>query len=375
MTTKISMSTKIKTIGAAILLLAIGCKGPAKKDEGPKNLSVITVSTTQADVSETIPATLKGKQDIEIRPKVSGYITELCVDEGSVVHKGQVLFKLDQVSYREAVAAAEASVRAIEANVNSQELAVENKKLLAQRNVISDMELKSAEYSLKAVQGQLAQAKAQLSSAKKDLSFTYVSSPSDGIVGSIPYRVGSLVSSTMTTPLTTVSDISDIYAYFSIDEKQLLEYTKSANGASINDVAKKMPKVKLLLADGSQYDQAGTIETISGVINSATGSVTLRAKFANKGRVLRSGASGNIVLPNHISSAIIIPQRATYDIQNKRFVYVVSDSSTVVSTPIEAIDAGDGQQFIVTSGIKAGDRIVVEGIIALKDGMKINVKK
>lgn len=369
------MNLRNQGIYACIFILAVGCKGPDKKEDSPKAYSAIEISGDTADVSTLFPATLRGKQDIEIRPKVSSYITQLCVDEGSLVHKGQLLFKLDQVSYQEAVASAQAAVKAAEANVSSLQLSVDNKRLLAQRNVISDMELKSTEFSLKASEGQLSQAKAQLANAKKDLSYTNVTSPSDGIVGTIPYRVGSLVSSTMTDPLTVVSDLSDIYAYFSIDEKQLLSYTKQANGKSTNELVKNFPKVKLILADGSKYDKEGTIETISGVINSSTGTVTLRAKFSNPKKILRSGGSGNIQISYNLPNAIYIPQSATYDIQNKRFVYIVTDSSTVVSTPVEVTDAGDGKRFIVTSGLKPGDKIVVEGIISLKDGNKITIKK
>jgi RND family efflux transporter, MFP subunit len=370
-----NMRKDILLVAVTFVILAAGCKGPAKKQGEEISYPIATITAEKADIGTVIPASLKGKQDVEIRPKVNGYIVKLCVDEGSVVRRGQVLFQLDPVSYQEAVAAAEALIKTVEANVSSLQLTVENKRILAQRNVISDMELKAAEYSMKSAEGQLAQAKAQLASAKKDLSYTSIVSPSNGVVGSIVYRVGSLASTTMADPLTVVSDISDIYAYFSIDEKLLLGYIRDAQEGNINQVIKKMPKVKLMLADGSDYPIEGTIETISGVINSETGSVTLRARFPNPNNILRSGGSGNIRIPNHLASAIFIPQKSTYELQNKRFVYMVTDSSTVRSTPIETMDAGDGQRFIVTSGLKVGSRIVVAGIASLHDGMKISIKK
>lgn len=364
---------KIVCAGFIMLVLA-NCKGPEQKGGTLKAYPVITLTPENADIGTLFPAALRGKQDIEIRPKVNGYIVALCVDEGSIVKKGQELFRLDPVTYQEAVTAATALVKTTESKVKSARLLVENKRLLAKNKVISDVELESAEYELQSMEGQLQQMEAQLVSARNDLSYTSVVSPSEGIVGSIPFRVGSLASSSMTEPLTVVSDISDIYAYFSINEKQLLEFTRQSGGGGISDVIKNMPKVKLLLADGTEYTDEGTIETISGVINSNTGAVTFRARFPNENRLLRSGGSGNIIIPSKHEAALIIPQKSTFERQDKRFVYTLTDSMTVKSIPVIVSEIGDGQRFIVNSGLKAGDKIVAEGVGTLREGTKIAVK-
>ena len=226
-----------------------------------------------------------------------------------------------------------------------------------------------AENSLLSSKAVLAQANAQLISAEKNLSYTRVSSPSDGVVGSIPFRVGSLVSPSIATPLTTVSDISEMYAYFSMTERQLLGYTST--GTSSKDILNTMPAVKLKLIDGNLYADSGKVETMSGVIDQATGSVSIRARFPNKNHILRSGGTGTVVIPAKMANCIVVPQKATFEIQDKRFVYVVDEQSTVKSTPIEIFTLDDGKNFVVTSGLKAGDKIVVEGISSLKDGMQI----
>jgi len=358
---------------ATLALVLPGCKKQQPQNTELKAFAVASVVTEKADIGVFYPASLRGKQDIEIRPRVSGYITKLCIDEGSAVKKGQELFRIDDVTYREAERAAIATVSALEANVASNRLIVTNKKRLAERNVISDVELQASEYALAAIEAQLAQAKAQLVSARNDLSYTSVKSPSDGIVGSIPYRVGSLASSTMAVPMTIVSDISEIYAHFAVNEKELLNYTR--NASNIDETVKNMPKVNLILADGSQYPAEGNIETISGVIDQKTGAVTLRARFENSGKVLRSGGSGNIRFQNQVEEAIYIPQKATYELQNKRFIYTLTDSMTVKSAAIETIDTGDGQRYIVTSGLSVGQKIVTEGVASLREGMKIAVKQ
>ena len=331
--------------------------------------AVTVLKTSDMELKSSYPATIKGKQDIEIRPQVSGTITKLCVDEGSVVHKGQTLFIIDPVQYQEAVNVAQAAVNVAKANVATAKLTAENKRELAKNNIIGSYDLQMAENSLLSSKATLAQAKAQLISAKKNLSFTRVTSPSNGVVGSIPFRVGSLVSSSTTTPLTTVSDISDMYAYFSMTERQLLSLTNEGN--SQKDILKKMSNVELQMIDGNVYGETGKVETMSGVIDQSTGSVSLRAKFSNKNRILRSGGTGSVLIPYKMDNCIVIPQKATYEIQDKKYVYVVDSKSTVKSTPIEIFSLDDGQNYIVTSGLKAGDKIVTEGAGTLKDGMQI----
>nr|WP_321517740.1 efflux RND transporter periplasmic adaptor subunit [uncultured Bacteroides sp.] len=331
--------------------------------------AVTTLNSSNVELKSSYPAVIKGKQDIEIRPQISGTITRLCVDEGSVVHKGQTLFIIDPVQYQEAVNAAQAAVNVAKSNVATAQLTAENKRELAKNNIIGSYDLQMAENSLLSSKATLAQTKAQLISAKKNLSFTRVSSPSNGVVGSIPFRVGSLASPGTVTPLTTVSDISDMYAYFSMTERQLLSLTSEGN--SSKEILKKMSNVELQMIDGSIYGETGKVETMSGVIDQSTGSVSIRAKFSNKNRILRSGGTGSVLIPYKMDNCILIPQKATYEIQDKKYVYIVDSKSTVKSIPIEVFSLDDGQNYVVTSGLKVGDKIVAEGVGTLKDGMQI----
>lgn len=362
------MKSKIVLFAFCLSLFGCGQKGQMGMG-GVQEYAVMTLQPSVSDLNSSYPAVIKGKQDIEIRPKVAGFITKLCVDEGSVVRKGQPLFLIDRVEYEAAVRMAEANVQAAKATVNTQELTVENKKELHRKNIISDFELQMAENQLASQKAALAQAEAQLISAKNNLSYTTVVSPSNGVVGAIPFRVGSLVSSSSAVPLTTVSDISEMYVYFSMDEKQLLKMTRE--GGSIKELLDKMPVVELKLADGSIYSEGGKIETLSGVIDQSTGSVNMRATFPNSKNILRSGGTGVVMIPYRENNSIIIPQKATYEIQDKKFVYVVGPDSKVKTTEITVFNLDDGRNYIVTSGLNAGDKIVVEGVASLRDGTEI----
>ena len=358
---------------AAVLVMCLSFTSCGKQDQNGsqmiKELAVVSVSSSNVELISSYPEVIKGKQDVEIRPQVSGFITRLAVDEGSVVRKGQTLFIIDPVQYEEAVNAARAAVNVAKANMATAELTAQNKRELAKNNIIGAYDLQMAENSLLSSKALLAQATAQLVNAEKNLSYTRVSSPSDGVVGTIPFRVGSLVSPSIVTPLTTVSDISEMYAYFSMTERQLLGFT--AKGTSSKDILSTMPSVQLKLIDGTIYGDTGKVETMSGVIDQSTGSVSIRARFSNKSQILRSGGTGIVLVPAKMTDCIVIPQKVTYEIQDKRFVYVVDDKSAVKSTPIEIFTLDDGQNFVVTSGLKVGDKIVVEGISSLKDGMQI----
>lgn len=348
--------------------LLYGCGGQTQPGSGSSEYAVMSVQTSSSEMTAVYPATIKGKQDIEIRPKVGGFITELCVDEGASVRKGQPLFRIDRVQYEENVNAAKASVLVAEANVNTQTLTVSNKRELNKKEIISDYDLQMAENQLASMKATLAQAKANLVSAQDNLSFTTVTSPSDGVIGTIPYRVGSLVGSSSVEPLTVVSDISEMYVYFSMTEKQLLEMTR---GGDMDKALAEMPAVKLQLADGSIYSEEGRIETVSGVIDQSTGSVTMRATFPNKGKVLRSGGTGNVIIPYRMENIVTVPQSATVEIQDKKFVYVVQQDNTVKNVEISVFNINNGKDYIVTSGLNAGDRIVTEGVQALHDGQQI----
>lgn len=354
-------------VGCLILLSSCG-QGDKNTGKTPE-FAVIEVKTTTANLTNSYPATIKGKQDVEIRPMVSGFIIKLHVDEGAVVHKGQVLFSIDPIQYQAAVNSAIAAVETAKAAVNTQELTVSNKRELNRKDIISDYDLKMGENQLAQARAQLAQAQAQLVNAKNNLSYTRVTSPSDGVVGSIPYRVGSLVSPSVENPLTTVADISKMYAYFSMTERQLLSQIRE--GGSTQQILEKMPDVQLQLIDGTIYADSGRVETISGVIEQTTGSVTMRALFPNKHNILRSGSTGNVIFPNLLQNVIMIAQSATTEIQDKKFVFVLQPDHTLRSTEIKVFSLNDGKYYYVTEGLKAGDKIVVEGVQSLRDGQII----
>ena len=349
----------------AVMLTSCGSKSN-KMGEASNDFAVETIQTTTADLKTSYPATIKGMQDIEIRPKVSGYLVKLLVDEGATVRKGQPLFLIDSEQYRATVKAAKAQIRVCRANIATQKLTVDNKRMLFKQNIISSYDLKMAENTLASYEAQLAAAEAQLQSAQDNLRWCTVTSPADGVVGSIPYRVGSLVSGQSAEALTTVSNISKMYVYFSMTEKQLLALTREAGG--VNAAIKKMPAVSLVLSDGTTYSQSGTISTVSGVIDPSTGSVQMRATFDNAQHILRSGGTGSILIPTHASDAIMVPQSATFDVQDKKFVYVVNADKTVATREITVLPQNNGQTYVVASGLRAGERIVIE----LKNGQKIN---
>ncbi len=353
----------------AVVLTSCGSKSK-QMGEASNDFAVETVQATTADLKTSYPATIKGMQDIEIRPKVSGYLVKLLVDEGSTVHKGQPLFLIDSEQYRASVKAAQAQIRDCKANIATQKLTVENKRMLFKQNIISNYDLQMAVNTLASYEAQLAAAQAQLQSAEDNLRWCTVTSPADGVVGSIPYRVGSLVSAQSAEALTTVSNISKMYVYFSMTEKQLLALTREAGG--VNAAIKKMPAVSLVLSDGSTYSQNGTISTVSGVIDPSTGSVQMRATFDNAQHILRSGGTGSILVPTHANDAIIVPQSATFDVQDKKFVYVVNNDKSVATREITVLPQNDGQTYVVASGLRSGERIVVDGVNQLKNGQKIN---
>ena len=329
--------------------------------------AVITLEPTVTKLNNAYPATIQGIQDVQVRPYVSGFLTRLLVDEGAQVKKGQALFEIDPVFYKQTYEAAKAQVAVAEASVETARLVAENQRELADRNIVSQFDKQKAENDLATAKAQLESAKANLISARQNLDYTKVTSPSDGVVGTFPFRVGSLVSSQ--NELTTVSDISRMYVYFSLNEKQLIDLTRQ--GATQEAIA-SMPAVELKLADGTLFSQKGRIDAISGVIDPATGSASVRAVFENPDRILRSGASGVVLLPVQSDSSLVIPQSATSEIQDKRFAFVVTDSSTVKMVEIATLSIDDGQTFVVTSGLKPGDRVVVEGVgTSVRDGMKI----
>ena len=362
--------TFVKAAVWASCLAAVAC-GQAPTAMGPGEYAVMTVASTDREIPTNYSATIRGRQDIDIYPQVSGTIWQLCVNEGQSVTKGQTLFIIDQVPYKAALKTAEANVAAAEASVATAQLTYDSKKELFARNVVSQYDLSTAENSLLTAKAQLAQAEAQQVNAANNLSYTVVKAPSNGVVGTLPYRVGALVRASMPQPLTTVSDNSTMYVYFSMTENQLLNLTRRYG--SINETIKNMPDVQLQLNDGSMYDQKGRVESISGVIDTSTGSVSLRAAFPNPNGLLHSGGSGNVVLTNTFKDCIVVPQAATFEIQDKVFAYKVQDGKAVAA-PLSVETISNGQEYIVKSGLVPGDVIVTEGVGLMREGTPIRPK-
>lgn len=325
----------------------------------------MSVQRMDKSLTTSYSASIKGRQDIDIYPQVSGKIQRLCVKEGDKVTKGQLLFVIDQVPYRAALATAVAAESAAEASLSSATLTYESNKELYAQKVISSFTLQTSENAYRSAKAQLAQTKAQVTDARNNLSYTEVRSPADGVVGVLPYRVGTLVSASMPKPLTTVSDNSQMYVYFSMTEKQLLSFVRQYG--SKDAAIRNMPEVSLQLGDQSMYAHKGRVESISGVINTETGAVTLRAEFPNPERLLNSGGSGNVIIPTTMKGCIVIPQSSTVQQQDKRIVYkVVGGKAVAQLIEVESID--DGTSFIVRNGLKPGDVIVSEGAGMVKEG-------
>lgn len=359
-----------KFVYCALALVLTACGGSQEMPPASNDYAVVTVKTSVADLNTSYPATIKGVQDTEIRPKVAGHITQVCVDEGDFVRKGQLLFVIDKTQYAAAAKQAQAAVDVMKANIATQKLTVENKRMLREKQIISQYDYDIAANQMKSMEAQLAQAEAALVNAKDQLAFCSVTSPADGVVGVIPYRVGSLVSSGTAQPLTTVSNIKEMYVYFSMTEKQLLGFTKEQGG--VEKAMEAMPELTLMIADGTEYNQKGRVTAISGVINQNTGSVQIRGTFDNPQQILRSGGTGSVLIPVHNPNAILVQQNATFDIQDKKFVYVLNKDNTIAPREIKVLVQNDGNYYVVTEGLKAGERIVVEGVNQLKAGAKIN---
>ena len=338
-------------------------------DAGVKpSFAIMEVKAADKELSTSYSATIRGRQDIDIDPQVSGTIEKLCVTEGQTVRRGQLLFVIDQIPYRAALKTAVANVEAARAAMATAELTYNSNKELYAQKVVSEFSLKTAENTYLTAKAQLTQAEAQEVNARNNLSYTEVKSPSDGVVGALPYRVGALVGANLPYPLTTVSDNSDMYVYFSMTENQLLALTRQYG--SMDEALKNMREVELILNDNSVYNKKGVIESISGVIDRQTGTVMARVVFPNESRLLHSGASGTVVVPSIYKDCIAIPQGATVQMQDKVVVYKVVDGKAV-STLITVAGINDGREYVVLSGLQSGDEIISEGAGLVREGTQV----
>ncbi|MDR1337307.1 MAG: efflux RND transporter periplasmic adaptor subunit [Tannerella sp.] len=370
------MNVKMIVCGATALIALSSCGNKranpfAQGEQSPREYPTKVLAKQEIQLEKTFPVTLKGQEDIEIRPRIDGFIEAIYVDEGSVVKKGQALFKINSPQAIQAATTAEATLKSAEAQVRTAQLNVDRIRPLADKGIVSPVQLNTYQNALTTARAGLSQAQAALDNAHATLSWTNVTSPVDGVAGSIPFRLGSLVNSA--NILTTVSSIDNIFAYFSINEKDLVSLLNGLEGNTQAEKIKNLPEVTLKMADGTPYPEKGKIKTIAGQVNVSTGSVNLRADFPNPRGILRSGFSGNIILPETVEDALLIPQKSTFTQQDKFLIYKVRGDS-VVQTMISVIPASNGKDYIVTKGLSENDRIVEDGIITLRNGMKIIVK-
>jgi len=363
-------------LGACFLLFGVSCKNKAKKSHQVTNNSypVMMVKADTATLYADYPGTIQGIENVEIRPKIYGFISGIYVDEGASVRKGQLLFKIDAPQYEQDVRTAKANINIAKADVDAAVMNVNKVEPLVEKGIISDYELKSAKFTLESKKAALSQAEAALENAKINLSYTSIYSPVTGVIGMLPFKVGSLVGSSTATALTTVSNISQIYCYFSINEKQELDFFASAKGNTIQEKLSTLPPAMLVLSNGSIFSYRGKIESASGFINAQTGAVNLRAVFPNPNGIIRNGSSALVRVPTSIADAILIPQKATYQIQGALFVYKVDADNKVSSVSVSVNSSNNGKFYVVKSGLKPGDRIVADGIDNLRENLVIEPK-
>ena len=347
----------------------------ACRDKAPRALYEASYPTMEVGLSDQLltseyTASIKGCQTVEIRPQVSGMITKILINEGDFVRKDSILFVIDQTPYQAAYEIAVANEKSAEAALSTAELVVKSNEELFKEDVVSEFDLKTAQNELIEAEAKLALAHAQKVNAENNLSYTEVRSPVNGVASMIPYRVGALVSSNIGSPLVTVSDDSRVFAYFSLSENEVLDMIHQYG--SLDKAIMETPEVELILSNGRTYDHKGHIDAISGTIDTNTGASSLRAVFPNPNRLLRDGSSGTVVIPSHRQNCIVIPQAATFELQNKIFVYKVIDGVTV-SAPIKVLPQNNGREYIVETGLKVGDIIVAEGAGLVREGARVEL--
>jgi membrane fusion protein (multidrug efflux system) len=358
-------------IAASLFLLsACGSNDSGKKGAhattGPQSYNVLALAPHPVTIYSDFPATIEGIEIVQLRPMVDGYLEKIYVPEGANVTKGELLFQIQNPMYEQAVVTAKAAVQSAQANVDAANMNVDKVRPLVEKDIVSKYELDAAQYTLKSQQAALDEANAALRNAETNVGYTTLRSPITGVMGPIPYKIGDLISSTTASALTSLARIDQVYAYFALSEKQLLNLSNRVAGATLQDKLDKLPPVLLVLADGSQYPQKGKLETASGFVAAGAGTVSFKAQFANPTGLVHSGASAIVRIPRIIDSALLVPQSATYQLQDKTFVYLLITGNRIVSMPITSTPTNDGQWLVVTEGVKTGDRILLNGF-NLKD--------
>ena len=363
------MKIKELIILTSVLFLMVSCQNKAQEEQNePESYELLTVTAQDYMLETEYSASIQGNQDIKIIPRVEGHLMGVYVKEGEHVREGQLLFRLDDAAYRAAVESATANVQIMTAELNKAKIEFEGQKALHEKKFLSDYGLELAKSDYSVAQANLAVAKAALTSARNDLSYTEIRSPSNGVVGRILYRKGDLVGPSLQDGLTVVADNQQMRVYFSMTESRVMQYLSEHK--SLEEAVKQMPELRLQLPDGSFYERTGRVESISGVVDERTGAVSVCARFDNPNGMLLCGGTGKIVIPTELHNAIVIPQEATYDIQDKVYVVKVVDGKAVTGM-IQVERTTDGKSYVVTDGLKAGEVIVAKGAGFVKEGTKI----
>lgn len=356
-------------VAMLVCILITACKEKKQeKPHGPVHYKTMVVSAHDVTLHQSYTARLAGRQIVEVRPQVSGNITQICIKEGDHVRKGQVLFVIDQVPFKAALDMAVAARKSAEAKLATARMNYKSESSLKEGNVVSDFSVETMRNAMQEAEAVLAQAKAQENNARNSLAYTVVRSPLNGVASMIPWHVGALVSSSISEPLVTVADDHEVHAYFSITENHALDLVKQYG--SIERFISNSPQVSLRLSNGKEYALTGHVDAVSGSVDTTTGAVNMRATFANPNRILYNGGSATVVFPVHVNHSIVVPQEATYELQNKVFVYRVVNGMTK-ATPVEVHPQNNGREYIIKNGLSVGDTIVAEGAGLLKEGVKI----
>lgn len=367
------MTNKLMTVlvtAVTAMTMLSSCGNKQQRGAMPSAVFKTTkVAKSDVTLTEKYSATIRGRQDIDVYPQVGGTLQKLCVTEGQKVKKGQVLFVIDQVPYRAALNTAEAALKAAQAQEATAQLNYDSRKKLYDQKVVSEIDMQTAQNTLLSAKAQVAQARAQVVNARNSLSYTTVTSPADGVVGTLPYRQGALVGSSMPQPLTTVSDNNEMYVYFSMTESQFLNLIRQYE--SVEKAIEAMPELTLQLVDGSDYEIKGRVESASGVVDRNTGSVQLRAAFSNPSHILHSGSTGNVIIPVTHKDVLTVPATAAVQTQDKYNVYVVDSKGIAHAQMVDILPQSQGKTFIVTSGLQGGEEIVAEGAGMVRDGQDV----
>ncbi|MDB5017535.1 MAG: efflux transporter periplasmic adaptor subunit [Mucilaginibacter sp.] len=361
---------------SAIVLFLYSCSSAPQTPQAPPppSLPVATVISGTETTYQEYPASIEGTVNVEVRPQVSGALDKVFVDEGAFVNAGQPLFKINELPYRAQLNNSLASLHAAEAALANSQLEIDKLTPLVQNKVVSEYQLKTAKAAYDVAKANIEQAKANVSTAQINLGYTLIKAPVSGYIGRLLKKQGSLVAPADAEALTQLSDVHDVHVYFSLGEKDFVSFKEQYPGETLKDKLKQLPAVELLLADDSQYDKKGKIDVIDGQFDKNTGAITIRASFPNPQGLLRSGNTGKVRLSLQHNDALIIPQSATIEMQDKVFVFTVADSNKVKKQPIEIVGKS-GNNYLVKDGVKAGDQIVLSGIDHLQEGTMIHPEK